>query len=267
MGLFIHEPFKQYVANTLTLHLRTAASCLLCAGRSRGHIPTDLPRTQDIASKCSAPSRFTHAVRTAFGITVCTALLVPVMGADMPLSLQSPSEVILCQPINITWTGGTPPYRLDVEPFVDNSPNKTSNGRNIAIDNTWSLWTPDFPLGSILQISIEGSGTSPAASVRTTELPSSNSSCLNATSATSLVSTSTPLANSHSTSVDQPSAPSSPAILASSKRGLSKGAIAGIAVAVALIGIGSIVFIAWYLLRRRKTRGQHSTSFPLRNAM
>ena len=163
-----------------------AASCSLCTGKSRGNIPTDFHRAQD-TGKRNAPSRSTPAVRTALGVTVCTALLVPVVGADIPLSLQSPSEVILCQPINLTWIGGTPPYRLDVEPLVNNSPNKTANGRNIAIDNTWSLWTPDFPPGSILQISIEGSGTSPAASVGATEHPSSNATCLNTTSATSLV--------------------------------------------------------------------------------
>ncbi|KAM5546241.1 hypothetical protein V8D89_000367 [Ganoderma adspersum] len=215
--------------------------------------PTDSPRVQDIPRKLSA--YFTpSAIRTA--LAVCAVFLLPVVGADVPLSLQDPSEVILCQPINLTWTGGTPPYRLDVEPLVDNAPNKTANGRNIGVNNTWFLWTPDFPQGSVLQISIEGSGTSPAASVIATEVPSSDSRCLNTTSATSLAPTSTSLVSTLSTSVVQPSATSSPAILASSRSGLSKGAIAGIAVACTLIGIGFIGFIAWYLLRRR-SRDQH----------
>ncbi|PIL28632.1 hypothetical protein GSI_08674 [Ganoderma sinense ZZ0214-1] len=165
------------------------------------------------------------AFSTFLVVCVTITLLAPVVGADVPLTLQPPSEVVLCQPVNLTWTGGTPPYRLDVEPFVDNSPNSTANGRKIALDNTWFLWTPDFPAGSILQISIEGSGTASAASVRATELPSSNSSCLNTTSATP---TSTLPPNSLSAPVDQPSATPSPAVLTSSGSVLSKGAIAGI---------------------------------------
>ncbi|KAI1784931.1 hypothetical protein LXA43DRAFT_900815 [Ganoderma leucocontextum] len=185
----------------------------------------------------------------------CVAFFAPAVNAEDPITFHVPSQLTLCQLVNFTWTGGTPPYRLDVEPLVNNVPNITADQRTNAILNTWTLWTPDFPAGSTLEINVVGSEFSPSAGGFSTVLPSSDSSCLSTASTTasttSSQSTSSSSANGPITPVDQPSATSSPAILASSGGGLSKGAIAGIAVAASLIGVGLIALAAWCLLRRR----------------
>ncbi|KAM5545405.1 hypothetical protein V8D89_001018 [Ganoderma adspersum] len=193
-------------------------------------------------------------------LCVTVAVLAPAVSAEDPLTFHVPGEVTLCLPVNFTWTGGTPPYRLDVEPSVNGLPTTTANQRKTAIETTWVLWTPDFPAGSRLEINVVGSGFTPAAGGFTDVSTSSDSSCLNTASSTTSATSSSPSPSSSAatgvaTAVDQPSATSSPAILASSRGGLSKGAIAGIAVAAVLIGIGLIAFAVWYL-RRRKNRIQ-----------
>ena len=197
-------------------------------------------------------------------LCVMVALLAPVVSAEDTLTFHVPAEVNLCVPVNFTWTGGIPPYRLDTEPLVNNVPNISANERKTGIQNTWVLWTPDFPAGSRLEINVVGSGFSPSAGGFTNVSSSPDSSCLNTASSTMAATTSSPSAPSSTgglvTSVDQPSATPSPAVLASSGGGLSKGAIAGIAVAVVLIGIGLIALAAWYF-RRRKHRIQQPGTF------
>ena len=200
-------------------------------------------------------SHFTPLSTVSAALALCVAFLIPVVNAEDTLSFKVPAEVTLCTPVNFTWTGGIPPYRLDVEPTVNGIPNTTANERRTAIQDTWVLWTPDFPAGSRLEINVIGSGFSPSAGGFADVLSSSDSSCLNAastpSSASSSPSTSSLSPNGLVTSVGQPSATSSPAVLASSGGGLSKGAIAGIAVAATLIGVGLIALLAWYLYRRK----------------
>ena len=194
---------------------------------------------------------------------------MPVVGAEDTLKLTVPPEVSLCTPVNFTWTGGIPPYRLDVELSVNRVPDSQGNQRETGIMNTWFLWTPDFPAGSRLEINVVGNGLSPSSGGFTNVLPSSDSSCLNTASspasATSLPSTSpskSSSVNGRITPVNQPSATSTIIIFSSSGRGLSKGAIAGIAVAATITAIGLIALAAWYLLPRRSREQHPGTSFP-----
>ncbi|KAM5546242.1 hypothetical protein V8D89_000368 [Ganoderma adspersum] len=227
-----------------------------------------LMRTHPTEVRNTARARNLHFKLSTFqtALAVCAIFLAPVVGAEDRLNFTVPSEVTLCRPVNLTWTGGTPPYRLDVELSVDGVPDIPSDQRETGIPNTWYLWTPDFPAGSVLQIAILGSQLVPSASGFATVLSSSDSSCL-ATSYTAISATSSPSTSPSASSsanglispVNQPSATSTPAIFSSSRRGLSKGAIAGIAVAAALIGVGLIALAAWYRLRRR-SHEQHSVT-------
>ena len=55
------------------------------------------------------------------------AFLTPIVGAEETLTFHVPPEASLCLPVNLTWTGGIPPYRLDVEPLVNGLPNNSAN--------------------------------------------------------------------------------------------------------------------------------------------
>ena len=238
---------------------------LLCPGRSSPSISTDPTKELDVARARSAHFRLSASLHA---FAVCATFLVPVVGAEDTLKLTVPPEVSLCTPVNFTWTGGIPPYRLDVELSVNRVPDSQGNQRETGIMNTWFLWTPDFPAGSRLEINVVGNGLSPSSGGFTNVLPSSDSSCLNTASspasATSLPSTSpskSSSVNGRITPVNQPSATSTIIIFSSSGRGLSKGAIAGIAVAATITAIGLIALAAWYLLPRRSREQHPGTSF------
>ncbi len=199
-------------------------SCVLrCIG---GSTRCSLPISSRSLGAARERNHFSLLSTVSAALALCMAFLAPVISAQDTLTFHVPSEVTLCQPVNFTWTGGIPPYRLDVEQMVKNAPNVMTNQRKAdGIETTWVLWTPDFPVGSTLQITVVGSGLSPSAGGFTAVLSSSDSSCLDTTSsvASSPPLTSTPSASGLSTPVDQPSATSSPAIFASSRSGLSKG--------------------------------------------
>ena len=236
-----------------------------CTGNPTQFIWADLRRLHGAAARKYNHSNLLSTLSAAaLVLCVMVALLAPVVSAEDTLTFHVPAEVNLCVPVNFTWTGGTPPYRLDVEPSVNGLPNTTANERRTGIQTTWVLWTPDFPAGSRLEINVVGIGFSPSSGGFTNVSSSPDSSCLNTASSTTSATSSSPSASSSAgglvTSVDQPSATSSPAVLASSGGGLSKGAVAGIAVAAILIGIGLIAFALWYL-RRRKHRIQQPGTF------
>ena len=218
-----------------------------------------------MAYGCYLPSALLSILPVA--LTLNLAYLSQVATAQGTLKATIPPEVTLCRPVNLTWSGGLPPYRLDAEPVVNGSQDTSANQREIGIQTTWFLWTPDFPPGSTLLVTVYPSGTgSPSSGGFTNVLPSSDSSCLPVSTASMTTSSTTPSASTISPShangplipADEPSptSSSSPAVLASTRRGLSKGAIAGVAVAASLVGIGLIALAAWYLLRSRKREPQ-----------
>ncbi|PIL28633.1 hypothetical protein GSI_08675 [Ganoderma sinense ZZ0214-1] len=215
----------------------------------------DLSRPHRVAHRARERNHPPQRLRTtlpAAALALCVTLsLHPLVSAEDSLVFHVPSEVTLCLPVNFTWTGGTPPYRLDVEPSINGVPNITANERRTGIQTTWILWTPDFPAGSRLEINVVGSGFAPSAGGFANVTSSSDSSCLNSASTTTTVPSSSSSAGGLMTPVAQPSATPSPAVLASSGGGLSKGAIAGIAIAAVLIGIGLIAFAIWYIRRRK----------------
>ncbi|TBU57587.1 hypothetical protein BD310DRAFT_880522 [Dichomitus squalens] len=199
------------------------------------------------------------------GLVFSAAFLFPLVSAEDPISFHPPSTVTLCEPVTLNWTGGTPPYRLDVEPLVGNMQVTSQNERHINITNLVFTWTPDFPANTTLQLDVVGSGLTGSAGGHSIVLQSSNSSCLSAASPTTSQATTTSqtATSSNIESTLSPMTASSQAIVPptstevqSSGGGLSKGAIAGIAVAVSLIGIGLIVGAIWTVLRRRSLMQQ-----------
>ena len=191
-------------------------------------------------------------VQTAAAATaaLCGAVLVVGVSAEDPVTFHVPSSVTACQPINLTWTGGIPPYRLDVTLIFDNVPNITQDQRQTGILNTWTIWTPDYAsAGSKLEVNVVGSGFSASSGGFMTVLPNSGTSCFDDTPTTTLTITLTA------------SASTSTVTLSPSRAKLDKGAIGAVALGATLIGIGLIAFSAWYVLRRMKTRVRQSGAY------
>ena len=83
------------------------------------------------------------------------------------------------------------------------------------------------------------------------------------TTARALFDTSIPTSTSTSTSTTQSStAATTPTAAVVSKKGLSTGAIAGIAVAAVILGLGLIIGIIVLLRRNRKRRQPHQAPMP-----
>lgn len=193
-----------------------------------------------------------------------TSTAVNAQNALTPVNF--PSKVMLCEPVNFTWTGGTPPYWLYIVGYE--SGGKAVGQNTTEIPTAWFVWIPDIPAipESRLRIQIGGINATMRGGVFLSQLIGEDSSCLDAAptdpSSTVSMTASSQLTLSPSTidatvssSSGLPTTSRSAAIPILSKNSLSKAAIAGIVVASGVVGIGLILvlFLAarWASSRRR----------------
>ncbi|RPD60587.1 hypothetical protein L227DRAFT_611128 [Lentinus tigrinus ALCF2SS1-6] len=180
---------------------------------------------------------------------LCAVLAVGGVSAQDPLVFNTPQNLTLCAPTNLTWTGGVPPYRLDIEPFSpDNGSQEPSlDQRFLNITVQWLIWTPNFTAGTDVQFNVIDSTESGLAGGHHLVRLGSDTSCLPDASSSANQSPFAPATTSSSIATS-----TTPAPLFATKRGLSPGAIAGIAVAVAVVAVLAIAGAVWCVLRQRR---------------
>ena len=196
------------------------------------------------------------------------AFLASTVKADRPLDLNVPPNITLCEPVNLTWTGGTPPYWLNI--YGDVGSNKLVAQNTTGVLTTWFVWIPDIPAVALsaMRITVGGSGPAKPDTLISSLLVGDDYGCLD-TAMTATSTTSSPTSSSSPTfltpSLSQPPATSTPINPSSSKDGLSKAAIAGITVAATCVGTGLALVIAARCLRfafRRRDRMRQPGTQP-----
>ncbi|KAI0635757.1 hypothetical protein C8Q77DRAFT_1071716 [Trametes polyzona] len=171
-------------------------------------------------------------------------------------------DLITCKPINLTWTGGVPPYQFSIAPFdLSGDPvtdswaqYTTQHIRNIP--NTWYFWTPNFPAGLEAHFKLFDNSTGSPAEGSQVIIHGEDDSCLPIRPLSFGFSATTPPSSATSTGISTsatttapPSAEAVPA--APSGARMSKGAVAGIAIGAGLAVLAAIVVARLY---KRKTQ-------------
>ncbi|TFK89219.1 hypothetical protein K466DRAFT_564280 [Polyporus arcularius HHB13444] len=186
-----------------------------------------------------------------FSLIFCVILLAGGVRAQNPLVFNTPQNLTLCAPTNITWSGGVPPFRLDIEPFSpdDGTQEPSLDQRFLNITVQWLIWTPNFTAGTDVQFNLIDSTESGLAGGHHLVRLGSDTSCLpGVSSSASLLSSSTGSSSSAATST---TGSPTPDVLVT-HHGLGPGAVAGIAVGVAIAAVMAIAVIGWCLLRKRR---------------
>ncbi|KAF8573486.1 hypothetical protein K439DRAFT_1642966 [Ramaria rubella] len=109
-------------------------------------------------------------------VSLAALALVPAVIAQS-LMVNTPTGVVECEPVQITWTGGTPPYFLSFVPAGQSSAPAikqfpTQNGNEFT-------WNADLGAGTTFTIALKDSAGSPAFSDIVTVESGPNSSCVN----------------------------------------------------------------------------------------
>ncbi|KAI0752455.1 hypothetical protein C8Q80DRAFT_1267002 [Daedaleopsis nitida] len=172
-------------------------------------------------------------------------------------------NLTVCEPVNVTWSGGVPPYRLDIVPF-NGSEESALDQRFVQIFDTHVQYTPNRPPGTMLQMVLMDSNTNAldgSRSIIVLILPGPDTRCLTSSSTSPSAPSTSP---TPSPSVAPSSSGTVPAVTISGTtqpvpdassvhHGLSAGAIAGIAVGVGLSALFLTAMAVWCFLRRRKS--------------
>ncbi|KIM62692.1 hypothetical protein SCLCIDRAFT_9019 [Scleroderma citrinum Foug A] len=112
--------------------------------------------------------------------TVLASVVLFVAGALAQFTINTPGNVVQCEPTLISWSGGTGPYFLSILPGA--SPTGSAL-ENLGQQNSTSVtWTCNFPSGSSLGLTLRDSTGAVAQSAPFTVNPGTSSSCLNSTS-------------------------------------------------------------------------------------
>ena len=196
-----------------------------------------------------------------------------------------PPNVTLCEPVNFTWAGGTPPYWLYIYGDLGNSKLLAQNTSGIL--TTWFVWIPDIPAvpRSLLRVRL-GDSMTQTGFFSPMLVGSEKSSCLGATPPAAIPQASstpgpvTPSSESQPSTADN-STTSSPGLAfttsqsaaiptTSSTDRLNRAVrvAAGVAVSATAIGLGLVlvlVLVARRILARRKNRARHGVQ-PLAGA-
>ncbi|EPQ54378.1 hypothetical protein GLOTRDRAFT_130486 [Gloeophyllum trabeum ATCC 11539] len=155
--------------------------------RSRCHrttSPTSFPPAAH-ASSLARPSVFSTPSTTATmkflaGLALASAV-AGVVGQNFMIN--TPSNVVVCEPILFTWTGGTPPYYLSILPGGQPSaPALVNLGEQ---QGTSYTWTVTQPAGTSLGLTLRDSSGQTVQSAPFTVLSGTDTSCLNGSSGAS----------------------------------------------------------------------------------
>ncbi|MEU1408398.1 hypothetical protein ABZ471_39925 [Streptomyces sp. NPDC005728] len=105
-----------------------------------------------------------------FGTSVTQA------SADTQLTINTPSNAVVCQPQLLTWSGGQAPYELTVQPGAD------PNGQPLRDlgqqDGTQYNWTVDIAAGTQVGLTLRDSTGTVAQSAPFTINPGPDNSCV-----------------------------------------------------------------------------------------
>ena len=193
-----------------------------------------------------------------------------------------PPNVTLCEPVNFTWAGGTPPYWLYIYGDLGNSKLLAQNTSGIL--TTWFVWIPDIPAvpRSLLRVRL-GDSMTQTGFFSPMLVGSETSSCLGAATPPAAIpqASSTPgpaTPSSESQPSTDNSTTSSPGLASTTSQSASipttsstdrlnraVRVAAGVAVPATVVGLGLVlvlVLVARRVLARRKNRARHDVQPP-----
>ncbi|KAI0672024.1 hypothetical protein C8Q78DRAFT_971998 [Trametes maxima] len=162
------------------------------------------------------------------------------------LTIDAPSSVAQCTPVTIQWSGGRAPYYLYVEPLVRTPLDLPQTYENIAGQSL--LWTPKYHPGALVSLAIVDITGATAHSAVFPIIGSTDNTCLGLARPSTSTADHTPSSPASTTNPGEPASDVSSGGSGARVHGLSKGAIAGIAVGcAAILSLVSILYI-----RRRR---------------
>ncbi|KAJ7629094.1 hypothetical protein FB45DRAFT_1059693 [Roridomyces roridus] len=180
-------------------------------------------------------------MRSLFLVMLVIATL-PAGAAAQQIQINAPTAANparQCEPFNITWTGGTPPYTLAAFPVVNDT--KTVVPIADSVNGTSQIWIVPFNAGESVQLGVADANGHQNGSASFFVAPGSGVPCLmvNAStsqslSRTSIISSQTPFPSNSSTTA-----------LIASKRTSAAGPILG-----GVLGGAVAVLLIWWCIRR-----------------
>jgi len=108
-------------------------------------------------------------------IAAIAALALVSGAAAQGLTVNSPQNVVECQPFQFTWTGGSPPYFLSLIPGAGQNPIKQFPQQT----GTSFTWNVDLPTGTNFIASLKDSSGANAFAASASVIAGSDTSCVN----------------------------------------------------------------------------------------
>ncbi|CAL1716519.1 unnamed protein product [Somion occarium] len=127
-----------------------------------------------------------------FAVAAALVSVVPAMAQQ--LTINTATGIVQCQPIQFTWSGGTPPYFLALIPAAQ--PAAPAIKQFPTQEGTSFTWNVDLPSGSTFTVSLKDSSGATAFSDIETVNSGPDDSCLNNSASLSETGSSGPAATS-----------------------------------------------------------------------
>jgi len=106
---------------------------------------------------------------------ITAAALVALIPSVMGLTIDSPQNVVECQPFQFTWSGGTPPYFLSLIPSAGADPIKQFPQQT----GTTFTWTVDLQANTNFIAALKDNTGTQAFAAQASIISGSDTSCLN----------------------------------------------------------------------------------------
>lgn len=118
--------------------------------------------------------------RMPLALALSAAAIFGTTAAQAPpaegLTISTPSNPVVCQPLKITWSGGQAPYQLELQPGAQPSaPSLRDFGQQ---DGSAYTWTVDLPPGTSVGLTLRDSTGTTAQSAPFTVQAGPDISCL-----------------------------------------------------------------------------------------
>ncbi|KAL4064528.1 hypothetical protein V8B97DRAFT_314088 [Scleroderma yunnanense] len=163
------------------------------------------------------------------------AAIVAIVPAAFGLTVNTPGNVVECEPIQFQWSGGTPPYYLSLIPGGQTSAPPIKQFPNQ--DGTSYTWLVDLPANTIFNIALKDSLGATSFSDIITIQAGSSTSCVNTTVQEGSSSSSpSGTASSSQTSTGTSAAASSTATHSSGAGQVAATSVFGVGAVLGLIG-------------------------------
>ncbi|MFD7169091.1 hypothetical protein [Streptomyces violascens] len=124
--------------------------------------------------------RARRLLRMPLALALSTAAVFGATAAQAPtadqITINTPTNAVVCQPLTLTWSGGEPPYQLKLLPGDQPSgPALRDFGQQ---DGTTYTWTVDLPPGTSVGLTLQDSTGAIAQSAPFTINGGSDTSCV-----------------------------------------------------------------------------------------